>query len=270
METHSSEKSDSLWTRLWQLFSVFFKIGACTFGGGIAMLPVLDRELTEKRGWTDSDELLDYFAIGQSTPGIIAVNVATFIGHKRAGIIGGIVGTLGMVAPSIIIISIIATFISNFSEIVWVQKALTGINVSVAALLTYAVSNFAKKSVKNLFSVVLFLVSFLLIFVFKVNTIFIIFGSCFLGVIIGAFAGSYKKTEGPAASAGTSSPVTEAPASAEKSSPVTDAHASTDDPASTEKSSPVTEAPASAEKAAPVTEAPASADGSASTEESHD
>lgn len=202
MEKFGSEKTDSLCKRLWQLFTVFFKIGACTFGGGIAMLPVLDRELSEKRGWTDSDELLDYFAIGQSTPGIIAVNVATFIGHKRAGIIGGIVGTLGMVAPSIIIISIIATFISNFSEIVWVQKALSGINVSVAALLTYAVSNFAKKSVKNLFSVILFLVSFALIFFFKVNTIFIIFGSCFLGVILGAFAGSYKK---PAAASHTES-----------------------------------------------------------------
>jgi len=187
------ENKESLGKRLWQLFSVFFKIGACTFGGGIAMLPILERELSEKRGWTNSDELLDYFAIGQSTPGIIAVNVATFIGYKRAGVIGGILATLGVVTPSIIIITIIASFISNFSEIVWVQKALVGINVSVASLLTYAVFNFAKKSVKNILGFCLFIISFLLIFVFKVNTIFIILGSCLFGVLLAGIRGDFKK-----------------------------------------------------------------------------
>ena len=178
---------------LWDLFSIFFKIGSCTFGGGIAMLPILERELAEKRNWTTSDELLDYFAIGQSTPGIIAVNVATFIGYKRAGLIGGCVATFGMVFPSIIIITLIAKFISNFSEIEWVQKALKGINVAVAAILTSAVYKFSKKSVKNLFGFLLLVIAFLLIFVFNVGTAYVIFGSAILGVILAACRGEFRK-----------------------------------------------------------------------------
>lgn len=180
---------------LWDLFSVFFKVGLCTFGGGIAMLPILEREFGEKRGWVTGDELLDYFAIGQSTPGIIAVNVATFVGYKRAGFIGGCVATFGMVFPSIIIITLIAKFISNFSEIEWVKKALTGINVAVAAILTSAVYNFSKKSVKNLFGFLLLVISFVLIFVLKVSTVWVIFGSAILGVIIAACRGDFKESK---------------------------------------------------------------------------
>ena len=180
---------------LWELFSIFFKIGLCTFGGGYAMLPILERELADKRGWTTSDELLDYFAIGQTTPGIIAVNVATFIGYKQAKTLGGIVATSGIVCPSLIIITIIAKFISNFSEIAWVQRALTGINVAVAALLTYAVANFAKKAIKTLLGVALLLISFVLIFVFKISTIWIIFGSCLFGVILAGTRGKFSKNE---------------------------------------------------------------------------
>ena len=180
---------------LWELFSIFFKIGLCTFGGGYAMLPILERELADKRGWTTSDELLDYFAIGQTTPGIIAVNVATFIGYKQAKTLGGIVATSGIVCPSLIIITVIAKFISNFSEIAWVQRALTGINVAVAALLTYAVANFAKKAIKTLLGVGLLLISFLLIFVFKISTIWIIFGSCLFGIILAGTRGEFSKNE---------------------------------------------------------------------------
>ncbi|MBQ9207157.1 MAG: chromate transporter [Treponema sp.] len=180
---------------LWELFSIFFKIGLCTFGGGYAMLPILERELADKRGWTTSDELLDYFAIGQTTPGIIAVNVATFIGYKRAKTLGGIVATAGIVCPSLIIITVIAKFISNFSEIAWVQRALTGINVAVAALLTYAVANFAKKAIKTLLGVGLLLISFVLIFVFKISTIWIIFGSCLFGIILAGTRGEFSKNE---------------------------------------------------------------------------
>ena len=180
---------------LWELFSIFFKIGLCTFGGGYAMLPILERELADKRGWTTSDELLDYFAIGQTTPGIIAVNVATFIGYKQAKTLGGIVATSGIVCPSLIIITVIAKFISNFSEIAWVQRALTGINVAVAALLTYAVANFAKKSIKTLLGVALLLISFVLIFVFEISTIWIIFGSCLFGIILAGTRGKFSKNE---------------------------------------------------------------------------
>ncbi len=179
---------------MWQLFSVMFKIGICTFGGGIAMLPILERELVEKLGWTTSEELMDWFAIGQSTPGIIAVNVATFTGYKRLKVIGGCIATFGMVLPSIIIISIIALFINNFAELAWVQRALKGINVAVAAILTNAVYTFSKKSVKNIFGFILLVVSFFLIFVLNVGTIWIILGSAFLGVVIAGFRGDFKKS----------------------------------------------------------------------------
>ena len=181
---------------LLELFAVFFKVGLCTFGGGIAMLPILERELSEKRSWTTGDELLDYFAIGQSTPGIIAVNVATFVGYKKSGLVGACVSTFGMVLPSIIIITMIAKFISNFSEIEWVKKALVGINVAVAAILTSAVVTFSKKSVKSLFGFILLVVSFTLIFVLKVGTIYVIFGSGILGVLIAALSGDFKKSCG--------------------------------------------------------------------------
>lgn len=172
---------------LWQLFCVLFKVGLFTFGGGIAMLPILETELVEKRGWTTSEELLDWFAIGQSTPGIIAVNVSTFIGYKKAKIIGACVATFAMVLPSIIIITIIAAFINNFAEILWVQKALRGINVAVAAILTSAVYKFAKKSVKDLFGFALLVMAFVLIFVFGVPTAYVIFGSCVPGLLIMVF-----------------------------------------------------------------------------------
>ena len=178
---------------LTDLFCVMFKVGLCTFGGGIAMLPILELELVEKRKWATSEELLDWFAIGQSTPGIIAVNVATFTGYKKAGVLGGCISTFGMVCPSLIIITVIALFINNFAELEWVQKALRGINVAVAAILTSAVYKFSKKSVKNVFGFVLLVISFLLIFVFNVGTIWIILGSCILGVVLAGFRGEFKE-----------------------------------------------------------------------------
>ncbi len=178
---------------LWHLFSLMFKVGLFTFGGGIAMLPILEVELVEKRKWTTSEELLDWFAIGQSTPGIIAVNVATFTGYKKVGIIGSCISTFGMVLPSLIIIAVIALFINNFSDIPLVQSALRGINVSVAAILTHAVYKFSKKSVKNFLGIILLVFSFVLIFVFNVGTVWVIFGSMLLGIILAAFRGDLRE-----------------------------------------------------------------------------
>ena len=123
---------------LWELFIVFAKIGGFTFGGGYAMLPILQREVVENRNWATSEELMDYYAIGQCTPGIIAVNTATFIGYKRKGIIGGIVATIGCVFPSLVIIMIIAAFINSFTHIVWVQVPLSVIGGCVCVLVLYA------------------------------------------------------------------------------------------------------------------------------------
>ena len=165
-----------------ELFFVFFKIGAVTFGGGLAMLPINEKELVIKRNWVTKDTLLDYFAIGQATPGIIAVNVATFLGYSRAGILGAIIATLGVVTPSIIIISIIAKFLSGFSENVTVKKALAGINVVVAALLTKVLWGFRKKIFSSILAFILFLLAFLGIAFFNVNTILIVVASIFIGL----------------------------------------------------------------------------------------
>ena len=175
-----------------ELFITFFKMGAVTFGGGMAMLPILDRELVDKRKWTTSEELLDYYAISQSTPGIIAVNVATFIGFKRRRVAGGIAATLGVVTPSVIIISIIASFIANFEQLVWVQKALRGINVAVTALLVYSVIKLAKKTVRTPWQLLFFTLAFVLVYFFKVHSVLIIVGAALSGILFAWASGTLR------------------------------------------------------------------------------
>lgn len=132
---------------LLNLFMAFARIGAFTFGGGYAMLPMLQKEVVEKYHWATEDELMDYFAIGQCTPGIIAVNTATFVGYKTKGIVGGIFATLGMITPSIIIITLIAAFLKNFADLPVVKYAFNGVRACVCVLIFNAVSKLAKKSV---------------------------------------------------------------------------------------------------------------------------
>ncbi|UTC78141.1 chromate transporter [Treponema sp. OMZ 799] len=169
------------------LFAGFFKIGLVTFGGGLAMLPILKRDLVDSKGWVTEAEILDYFAIGQSTPGIIAVNVATFVGYKRGGLIGSVFSTSGVVFPSLIIITLIAAFVSNFNELVWVQKALRGINVAVAVLLVKAVFSFGKKTIFDLCTFLIAALSFVFMFVFKVQGIWIVIGSALSGWLFQTF-----------------------------------------------------------------------------------
>ena len=133
--------------QLLDLFLTFARIGGLTFGGGYAMLPILQREVVEKRHWATEEELMDYYAIGQCTPGIIAVNTATFVGQGLAGSIGGIVATLGVVFPSLIIITVIAAFIQNFAQLAIVQNAFAGIRVCVCVLIFNAVVKLWKKAV---------------------------------------------------------------------------------------------------------------------------
>ncbi len=169
---------------LLDLYFTFFKIGAVTFGGGYAMLPILERELAQKKKWVSGDDLLDYYAVSQVTPGVIAVNVATFVGTKKAGVLGGVAATAGVVSPSVIIITVIALFISSFEDIVWVQKALAGVNVAVTALLSYAVFNFAKKSVKNWWGALFYICSFCAVFFLKLPSILVVLAAIVLGLVI--------------------------------------------------------------------------------------
>ena len=143
-----------------ELFEIYFtsvKVGAMTFGGGYAMLPILQREVVENRKWAAEEEIMDYYAIGQCTPGIIAVNTATFIGQKKRGVAGGIAATLGVVFPSMVIISILAGLITNFSHLAWVQNAFSGIQVCVCVLIFNAVMKLLKKSVVDKRTAAIFL-----------------------------------------------------------------------------------------------------------------
>lgn len=129
------------------LFLTFSRVGLLTFGGGYAMLPILQKEVVETKKWATEEEMIDYFAIGQTTPGIIAVNTATFIGQKQRGVLGGIIATLGLVFPSYIIITLIAMFMRNFSDSTVIQNAFAGIRVSVYILILNAVLKLWKSSV---------------------------------------------------------------------------------------------------------------------------
>ena len=138
------------------LFFTFAKVGVMTFGGGYAMLPILQREVVENKGWAKEEELMDYFALGQCTPGIIAVNTATFVGQKNRGILGAIIATIGVITPSLFIISLLAGVIEAFSHIMWVQYAFGGIRVCVCVLIFNAVVKLFKKAVIDKFTLVIF------------------------------------------------------------------------------------------------------------------
>ena len=166
------------------------------------MLPIIDRELCQKKGWVSQDELIDYYAISQATPGIIAVNVATFCGHKLKGSLGAAVSTLAVVIPSIIIISLLASCINTVEQIPVIKKALMGINIAVAANLSYSIIKLSGKTVSSVFTFLLFALAFALVYFFKVNVVLVIFSSAFLGVAIHLAA--KKKGEGKAKNAAAS------------------------------------------------------------------
>ncbi len=144
------------------LFLTFAKIGVCTFGGGYAMLPILQREVVENKGWASEQDLADYYAVGQCTPGVIAVNTATFIGSKLKGVWGGIVATLGVVFPSVVIITLIAAFLQQFAQIEWVNHAFAGVRAGVCALILHSVLKLRKSTLVNGTAVVLFLIALVL------------------------------------------------------------------------------------------------------------
>ena len=178
---------------LWDLYITFAKIGACTFGGGYAMLPMLQKEVVEQRGWVTEDELMDYYAIGQCTPGIIAVNTATFIGQKRKGIAGGIMATLGMVFPSLVIISILAGLITNFSDLAWVQNAFAGIQVCVCVLIFNAVVKLLKKSVIDKRTCVIFLLVMACGTLLSLSPVWFVLLAALAGIVLKSLEGGAAK-----------------------------------------------------------------------------
>ena len=178
---------------LWELFITFAKIGVMTFGGGMAMLPILEREIVQTKKWATEEELVDYFAIGQCTPGIIAVNTATFIGQKKKGVLGGIAATLGVVFPSLIIITVLAGLITNFAHLAWVQNAFAGIQVCVCVLILNAVLKLLKKSVVDKRTAVIFALVLLGSMLLSVSPVWFVLLSALSGIALKALEGREAK-----------------------------------------------------------------------------
>ena len=174
---------------LFDLFWTFCKIGALTFGGGYAMLPLIQREIVENKKWSTEREILDYYAVGQGTPGVISVNTATFIGFKLKGIIGGIVATLGVVFPSLIIILIIASFLQSFADLSIVQSAFAGIRVAVVALIITTVIKLLKSSIKDYLGVIIAIIAFIISAFIGLSPVYVVIAAGLTGFISKSIGG---------------------------------------------------------------------------------
>lgn len=175
---------DKNMNELLQLYFAFFRIGGLTFGGGLTMLPMLKYELVEKKNWVTEDDLLNYYAVGQCTPGIIAVNVSTFVGYKRKGIPGAIISTLGMISPSLIIVSILAMFVQQFIENPYVAHAVGGIKVVVCALMLNTVITMGKKSMVSKITIAMALIGFALAMFTPISTVLLVIFAGIIGIVL--------------------------------------------------------------------------------------
>ena len=169
---------------MWELYCAFFQVGILTFGGGYAMLPMLQRVIITEKKWATEEEVMDYYAIGQVTPGVIAVNTATFIGYKQKKAAGGIVATLGVISPSLIIIMILAGIISRFSDLVIIQHAFNGIRVVVCALVAKAVWGMMKKGVKDPLTLGICIAAFVAVGLCDISPIPMVIICCLLGILV--------------------------------------------------------------------------------------
>ena len=166
-----------------KLYISWFKIGLFTFGGGYAMIPMIQKEIVDKHRWVTAEDILNYYAISQCTPGAIAVNLSTFIGGKIDGFFGALISTLGVITPSIIIISIIAAFLSNFSSLEVVKHALAGIQIAVCVLMFGAVKNLFKTSIVDIPSLLICLVAFLLAYFTNIPTVLLVILAAVFGYV---------------------------------------------------------------------------------------
>lgn len=167
-----------------ELFLTWAKIGGFTYGGGYAMLPLIIEEIANKKHWASEEEIMDYYALSQCTPGVLAVNIATFVGDKRKGILGGIIATIGVITPSIIIISLIALFLNNFAEYEIVKHGLNGISIAVCVLMTKTIYKMGRSSLKDVKTISIFIASFICAYFLGVKTIVISIGAIVIGLVL--------------------------------------------------------------------------------------
>ena len=169
---------------LFDLYFSFFKIGLFTFGGGLAMIPMLEKEIVDKRNWCTTEEIMDYYAVGQCTPGIIAVNTATFVGYKYHGVLGGIMTTLGVITPSLVIITLIATFLKNFANNEIVIKALKGLGAGVCAVIVPSIIKMFKASIKTNTLAIIAICAFIAVEFIKVPVYIVVIVAIIIGLIM--------------------------------------------------------------------------------------
>jgi chromate transporter len=169
---------------LLEIYWTFFKISSVTFGGGMAMLPILQREVAKTKNWATDEDIIDYYALSQGLPGIIAVNVSAMIGHHRRGVAGSIAAALGVISPCIVIITLLAKFITEYREIEIVKHAFAGITLGATALIFSAIVNLWKKSIVDKVCLVIFILTFLLMLIFDLSPVFLIIASAVAGVAV--------------------------------------------------------------------------------------
>ena len=186
-----SDKAKKLLT----LFTTFFKIGAFTFGGGYAMIPLIQKEIGEKRGWISDADLLDIVAIAESTPGPIAINAATFVGFKVGGVLGSFLATFGVVLPSFVVISILSLILEKVQDFRGVKYAFFGIRAGVLALIVKALWSMYKQCPKKVISYIIALCAFIAVALFKVPVLYVILGCAAVGLIYSLIAERIKPTD---------------------------------------------------------------------------
>ena len=166
-----------------EYYLTWFRIGLFTFGGGYAMLPMIEKEIIERHHWTTEDEVMNYYAIAQCTPGVIAVNVSTFVGYFQSGVLGALASTLGLISPSILIISAIAGILTSFSDLAVVQHALAGIRIAVCILMSTSIIKLFKKGVVDVYTSVIFGAALIVAVLTNVPTVLLVIGAGVLGVV---------------------------------------------------------------------------------------
>ena len=179
-----------------KLFFVFFRIGAFTFGGGLAMIPFIKREIVDNNGWIGEEDIVDIFAMVQSVPGVIAVNSAIFVGYRVAGMWGAVASAFGGVLPSFIVISAIALFFSSFKKIPVVARAFEGVNAGVAALILTALLQLIRPSIKDNFGWAIAVVVFVIMSFTDVSAVYVLLASAGAGITMSYIKGYMKMRKG--------------------------------------------------------------------------
>lgn len=188
--TQASDELKLNEVKLSELYAAFFRIGGFTIGGGYVMLPMMQKEVVDKKGWVTDEDMVNYYALGSTVPGVIAINTATMVGYRKRGITGALSATAGMITPSLLIIMFIAAFLARFQEYEVVQSAFRGVRVAVFAVMVMAVVRIGKKVIKNWQGWALAIGAFFLVAALGISPVYVILATIALGAVLGVIKGN--------------------------------------------------------------------------------